>query len=400
MRVRTIAGVFSVLLLLAATGCGHVPERNHHSVARVQTSAQDSVTLPDGYGPITTLAGDPNGSGVWFWADTKTTLSIFHVDGHGKLTSWPVLTGADNVGQAISGLTVTLAGIVWLGINATLTRLDPSTGAVKTWRIPAPADNPAAESVRPSAVQGLYLVQAIDISPDGGQIAIAMDLSSSVELFDPSAGTFTQIAMPDTSDTPVSLAYATDGTLGVAIANYQTHIWDTAVVVRPGTTSAPKAIPVTHLTDHTILVGYGRVGNLIGNDLKQKKLPFLVIEASDGTVSKLRESGIEALTGNAAQPEILRAAALPKSRNVVVAIPEAFEAGQIVQQARAANANIRIIARAHSDAEVEHLQGLGADMVIMGEREIARGMIEELERSFPDAADEDSPRVAEAGSRL
>ena len=89
----------------------------------------------------------------------------------------------------------------------------------------------------------------------------------------------------------------------------------------------------------------------------------------------------------------------PESRNVVIAIPEAFEAGQIVQQARAANANIRIIARAHSDAEVEHLQGLGADMVIMGEREIARGMIEELERRFPDAADEDSPRVAEAGSR-
>ena len=163
--------------------------------------------------------------------------------------------------------------------------------------------------------------------------------------------------------------------------------------------AAAKAIPVTHLTGHTILVGYGRVGNLIGNDLKQKKLPFLVIEASDSTVSKLRESGIEALMGNAAQPEILKAAGLPESRNVVVAIPEAFEAGQIVQQARAANAHIRIIARAHSDAEVEHLQGLGADMVIMGEREIARGMIEELERRFPDAADEDSPRVAEAGSR-
>jgi CPA2 family monovalent cation:H+ antiporter-2 len=35
----------------------------------------------------------------------------------------------------------------------------------------------------------------------------------------------------------------------------------------------------------------------------------------------------------------------------------------------------------------------------MGEREIARGMIEDLERRFPDAADQDTPRVAEAGSR-
>jgi CPA2 family monovalent cation:H+ antiporter-2 len=162
----------------------------------------------------------------------------------------------------------------------------------------------------------------------------------------------------------------------------------------PRRVAPAKVIPVTHLRDHTILVGYGRVGNIIGNDLKQKKLPFLVIEVSDGAVSKLRERGIEALVGNAAQPEILKAARLAESRNVVVAIPEAFEAGQIVQQARAANADVRIIARAHSDAEVEHLKGLGADMVIMGEREIARGMIEELERRFPDATDEDSPRVA------
>src|SRR5271170_7976577 len=86
---RIVPGVLSVLLLLAAAGCGHVPfgkaPRNHPSATVVQTSARDSVTLPDGYGPITALAGDPNGSGVWFWDDTKTTLSIFHVDGQGTL---------------------------------------------------------------------------------------------------------------------------------------------------------------------------------------------------------------------------------------------------------------------------------------------------------------------------
>ena len=47
-------------------------------------------------------------------------------------------------------------------------------------------------------------------------------------------------------------------------------------------------------------------------------------------------------------------------------------------RARAANPASSIIARAHSDAEVEHLSGLGADIVIMGEREIARGIVEEV----------------------
>jgi monovalent cation:H+ antiporter-2, CPA2 family len=49
-----------------------------------------------------------------------------------------------------------------------------------------------------------------------------------------------------------------------------------------------------------------------------------------------------------------------------------------VQQARVINPGIKIIARAHSDAEVEHLTRLGANIAIMGEREIARGMIERL----------------------
>ncbi|ESZ34447.1 hypothetical protein X732_26220 [Mesorhizobium sp. L2C066B000] len=63
---------------------------------------------------------------------------------------------------------------------------------------------------------------------------------------------------------------------------------------------------------------------------------------------------------------------------MILAIPNAFEAGQIVLRARAANPGINVIARAHSDAEVEHLKGLGADTVIMGEREIARGIVQEV----------------------
>ena len=75
---------------------------------------------------------------------------------------------------------------------------------------------------------------------------------------------------------------------------------------------------------------------------------------------------------------MLRAANLAGAKYIIIAIPEAFEAGQVVQQARAANPRNQIIARAHSDAEVEHLNSLGADTVIMGEREIAHGMIEDF----------------------
>ncbi|TIN36782.1 MAG: Kef family K(+) transporter [Mesorhizobium sp.] len=136
--------------------------------------------------------------------------------------------------------------------------------------------------------------------------------------------------------------------------------------------------PRTALTGHSILVGYGRVGSLVGASLKRAALPFLVIEDADKTLAKLKDDGIETVSGNAANSEVFAAANPKGAKRLILAIPNAFEAGQIVLRARAANPKINVIARAHSDAEVEHLKGLGADTVIMGEREIARGIVEEV----------------------
>jgi CPA2 family monovalent cation:H+ antiporter-2 len=154
-------------------------------------------------------------------------------------------------------------------------------------------------------------------------------------------------------------------------------------------------IPRTTMTDHTIIVGYGRVGSIVGATLQQRKQPFLVIETSDNILAELGKGGIEAIMGNAASPDVLNAANPSGARHLAIAIPEAFEAGQIVQQARTANPALQITARAHSDAEVAHLTGLGANVVIMGEREIARGMIEAMDSSRSDGADQDARRFAE-----
>jgi CPA2 family monovalent cation:H+ antiporter-2 len=132
----------------------------------------------------------------------------------------------------------------------------------------------------------------------------------------------------------------------------------------------------TSLANHTILIGYGRVGSPVALSLKTAGLPFLVIEDADQALEALREQGIETIAGNAADPETLASANPASSRRIIVAIPNAFEAGQIVKQAKSANPAIKVIARAHSDGEVAYLTDLGADTVIMGEGEIARRIIE------------------------
>jgi monovalent cation:H+ antiporter-2, CPA2 family len=137
----------------------------------------------------------------------------------------------------------------------------------------------------------------------------------------------------------------------------------------------------TTQTGHSILVGYGRVGRIVGGEIRGAGKPLLVIEAGDKRAAEAKAAGIEAIRGNAADAEILRLANLAGASTLFVAIPQAFEAGQVTEQARRANRDITIIARAHSDAEAEHLARLGANMVVIGEREIALAMMASIHAS-------------------
>jgi len=145
----------------------------------------------------------------------------------------------------------------------------------------------------------------------------------------------------------------------------------------PSETPTREPIPVTTLTNHTVLVGYGRVGTVVGAALKDAAMPLFVIENDEDIVDSLRKQGIEAIAGNAADPELARAANYPAARCLLVAIPDGFEGGQVVEQAHAVNPRLPIIARAHSDEEIAHLKRHGATKVIMGEHLIAHAMIDD-----------------------
>jgi CPA2 family monovalent cation:H+ antiporter-2 len=133
-------------------------------------------------------------------------------------------------------------------------------------------------------------------------------------------------------------------------------------------------LPRTRLADHAVLVGYGRVGRHIAADLKERGIPFLVIEEREGLVARLKDEGVEVIVGRAADRGLLEAANLAGARWLISAIPNPFEASTLIEAGRAANTGLTIIARAHSDAEVEHLRRYGAHHIVLGEQEIAREM--------------------------
>ncbi|WP_416796936.1 YbaL family putative K(+) efflux transporter [Ciceribacter azotifigens] len=136
----------------------------------------------------------------------------------------------------------------------------------------------------------------------------------------------------------------------------------------------------TTLSRHCVIAGCGRVGGIVAANLKASNTAFLVVEDADLKVADLKAAGIEVIPGNASSTDVLDLTNLTEASSIVVAIPNAFEAGNVVSYAKKTNPRLLIVARAHSDAEVEHLTKLGADTVIMGEREIANGMLKRLDQ--------------------
>ena len=130
---------------------------------------------------------------------------------------------------------------------------------------------------------------------------------------------------------------------------------------------------------HIVLVGFGRVGSLAGRELHASGHALALVEADRDLLAQAHASGIAGVTGNAAAQDTLAAVHVARARALLVAIPQALEAGQIIRHARALNPAIAVLARAHSDDEVAYLLGCGADAAVMGEREIARSMCESID---------------------
>jgi CPA2 family monovalent cation:H+ antiporter-2 len=129
------------------------------------------------------------------------------------------------------------------------------------------------------------------------------------------------------------------------------------------------------MTDHTVLIGFGRVGQVVAQGLAQKGLPFVVVETDAQGADAARKAGFEVVRGNCTDGDILLSTNIARARRILIAIPDAFEASTIIEKARQANPQIEIVARAHSEEEVDHLTRHGAQVAIMGEREIARSML-------------------------
>lgn len=137
----------------------------------------------------------------------------------------------------------------------------------------------------------------------------------------------------------------------------------------------PTTVASSYVTSHVVLVGYGRVGALIGEALAKHGLPFVVAEQNRDLVEGLRKRGMHAVAGDAAEPAVLIQAHIARAAMLVIAVPDTLRARRMIETARILNPPVEIIVRTHNEEEAILLRKESGGTVFLGEHELALSMI-------------------------
>lgn len=129
------------------------------------------------------------------------------------------------------------------------------------------------------------------------------------------------------------------------------------------------------LADHVIVCGYGRMGKIVAEQLKLRKIPFVIVEKDPHTSSSIMEAGYLVVEGDATSDEVLRRSSIGTARAIICVTDTDAQNVYITLSARVLNPAIFILARCNEEAAEEKLRRAGADKVIfpyrLGARQLA-----------------------------
>ena len=121
---------------------------------------------------------------------------------------------------------------------------------------------------------------------------------------------------------------------------------------------------IDKLSHHVIVCGYGTVGTVTVQRLVEDGESTVVIEVSPSVAEAAREEGLLVVEGDATHDHILEAAGLSRARAIVPAVRSDSDNLVITLSAKAARADVLVVARATEAETVKKLKLAGADRVV------------------------------------
>ena len=144
----------------------------------------------------------------------------------------------------------------------------------------------------------------------------------------------------------------------------------------PGhTTGEGGKARVPRYRDHVVVVGLGRVGSFICEELHSQGIPFIGLDVDPASVERVRSHWGYAIFGDSASAQVLETARIKNARLLVVAISEPVSASVTVQHARSQNPSLHIVSRVGWREEADELRKLGVAAVVWPEMEAALEML-------------------------
>ncbi|AKG20577.1 cation:proton antiporter [Calothrix sp. 336/3] len=136
--------------------------------------------------------------------------------------------------------------------------------------------------------------------------------------------------------------------------------------------SEPKLLSIPeHISNHVVVAGYGRVGQVLVNILQNQGYPVIVIENSEASIQRLRHQHIPYIFGDADSELVLEKSHLEIAKALAIALPDPASTRILLSHALAIAPNIDIIVRSHFDREIDLLTQMGAKEVVQPEFEAA-----------------------------
>lgn len=145
---------------------------------------------------------------------------------------------------------------------------------------------------------------------------------------------------------------------------------------------------ITELSDHYILCGFGRVGQEIARELREREAPFVVIDQTADQVERAKAFGYLVLTGDASDERVLNQANILRARCLLAASDSDAGNTYITLTSKSMNPACYVVARCGLPYNDEKLRLAGADRVIslysMGGRRMVLAALQPLAADFMD----------------
>ncbi|MGB5443919.1 MAG: cation:proton antiporter [Psychromonas sp.] len=115
---------------------------------------------------------------------------------------------------------------------------------------------------------------------------------------------------------------------------------------------------------HTIICGYGRVGQIVSRFLKTESLPFIVLDRDPMRVKEARKGGEMVEFGDASSRDILLLAGIEKAKLLIITFDDVGRSLALLALIKALNPDVKVLVRTKNDSGLDKLKAAGATEVI------------------------------------